>query len=77
MGRISRIIPVSIGDDNVVTRPMCLSMCAKNPDTGRTHRRTTQAHNTGAHTGAPLQRPPNGANEPHFQMKLGIIRAIS
>ena len=27
----------------------------------------------GAHTGAPLL---NGANESHFQMKLGIIRAI-
>ena len=30
----------------------------------------------GAHTGAPLQQLLNGANESHFQMKLGIIRAI-
>ncbi len=30
----------------------------------------------GAHAGAPLQQLLNGANESHFQMKLGIIRAI-
>jgi hypothetical protein len=30
----------------------------------------------GAHAGAPLQQLLNGANKSHFQMKLGIIRAI-